>query len=95
MYRVVSPENAIYAIKRVSLENADQATIESYRNEIELLKRLEGNKRIIKLVEFDSSSKKSLLMVMECGEVDLARLLVEKQGEPVDFPWVTSYWQQV
>lgn len=32
---------------------------------------------------------------MECGEVDLAKLLTEKQGEPVDFPWVTSYWHQV
>lgn len=32
---------------------------------------------------------------MEYGEVDLAKLLTEKQGEPVDFPWVTSYWYQV
>ncbi|KAG8905219.1 Dual-specificity kinase, spindle pole body (SPB) duplication and spindle checkpoint function [Tulasnella sp. 403] len=96
VYRVVSPDNAIYAIKRVSLENADQATIESYKNEIALLRRLEGNKRIIRLIEFDStSSKKNLLMVMECGEVDLAKLLSEKQGEPVDFPWVTSYWHQM
>jgi len=109
---VISPENAIYAIKRVSLENADQQTIEGYKNEIALLRRLEGNRRIIRLVEFDStSSKKNLLMVsspvahfavsylfsqvMECGEVDLAKLLSEKQGEPIDFPWVTSQWQQV
>ncbi|KAG8920138.1 Dual-specificity kinase, spindle pole body (SPB) duplication and spindle checkpoint function [Tulasnella sp. 417] len=96
VYRVVSPENAIYAIKRVSLENADPATIESYKNEIALLRRLEGNKRIIRLIEYDAtSSKKNLLMVMECGEVDLAKLLTEKQGEPVDFPWVTSYWHQM
>ncbi|KIO17993.1 hypothetical protein M407DRAFT_84418, partial [Tulasnella calospora MUT 4182] len=96
VYKVVSPENAIYAIKRVSLENADPATIESYKNEIALLRRLEGNKRIIRLIEYDAtSSKKNLLMVMECGEVDLAKLLTEKQGEPVDFPWVTSYWHQM
>ncbi|KAG8936409.1 Dual-specificity kinase, spindle pole body (SPB) duplication and spindle checkpoint function [Tulasnella sp. 418] len=96
VYKVVSPDNAIYAIKRVSLENADQQTIESYKNEIALLKRLEGNKRIIRLIEFDStSSRKNLLMVMECGEVDLAKLLSEKQGEPVDYPWVTSYWHQM
>lgn len=35
------------------------------------------------------------LQVMECGEIDLAKLLSERQGEAIDLPWLTSYWHQV
>ncbi|KAG8876725.1 Dual-specificity kinase, spindle pole body (SPB) duplication and spindle checkpoint function [Tulasnella sp. 331] len=94
VFRVLSPEGHLCAIKKVSLENADPVTIQGYRDEIALLKRLEGNKRIVRLMEFDASSKKHILMVMECGEIDLAKLLSEKQGEAVDYPWLTSYWHQ-
>ncbi|KAG8999324.1 Dual-specificity kinase, spindle pole body (SPB) duplication and spindle checkpoint function [Tulasnella sp. JGI-2019a] len=95
VFRVLSPEGHVCAIKKVSLENADPVTIQGYRDEIALLKRLEGNKRIVRLMEFDASSKKHILMVMECGEIDLAKLLSEKQGEAVDYPWLTCYWQQM
>ena len=36
-----------------------------------------------------------LLLVMECGEIDLARLLQEQMKEPVNMVWVAYYWQQV
>jgi serine/threonine-protein kinase TTK/MPS1 len=69
-------------------------------NEIGLLKRLEGNNRIIQL--FDSEvkagpggTKGHLMLVMECGEVDLAKLLQEQQKEPMNMVWISYYWQQV
>ncbi|KAF8558323.1 kinase-like protein [Imleria badia] len=92
--------NEIYAIKRVSLDKADAETISGYMNEIGLLKRLEGNNRIIQL--FDSEVKAGpgggkghLMLVMECGEVDLAKLLQEQQKEALNMVWISYYWQQM
>ena len=100
VYRVMNAANEIYAIKRVSLDKADAETISGYMNEIGLLKRLEGNNRIIQL--FDSEVKAGpgggkghLMLVMECGEVDLAKLLQEQQKEPLNMVWISYYWQQV
>lgn len=100
VYRVMNAANEIYAIKRVSLDKADAETISGYMNEIGLLKRLEGNNRIIQL--FDSEVKAGpgggkghLMLVMECGEIDLAKLLQEQQKEPLNMVWISYYWQQV
>lgn len=32
---------------------------------------------------------------MECGEVDLARLISARQSLPLDMIWVGYYWKQV
>ena len=90
----------MYAVKRVSLDKTDADTMNGYMNEIALLRRLEGNSRIIRL--FDSEvkagpggSKGYLFLLMECGEIDLARLLSEQMKEPMNMVWVAYYWQQV
>ncbi|KIM66810.1 hypothetical protein SCLCIDRAFT_1210865 [Scleroderma citrinum Foug A] len=74
--------------------------MKGYMNEIGLLKRLEGNNRIIQL--FDSEvkggpggTKGHLMLVMECGEIDLAKLLQEQQKEPLNMVWISYYWQQM
>lgn len=74
VYRVMNSANEIFAIKRVSLEKTDDETLNGYLNEISLLKRLEGNARIIRLIENElkpgpGGSKGHLLLLMECGEV--------------------------
>ncbi|KAG1729941.1 kinase-like domain-containing protein [Suillus lakei] len=95
----MNANNEIYAIKRVSLDKTDAETMSGYMNEIGLLKRLEGNNRIIQL--FDSEvkagpggTKGHLMLVMECGEVDLAKLLQEQQKEPMNMVWISYYWQR-
>ncbi|KAI0632168.1 kinase-like domain-containing protein [Trametes polyzona] len=100
VYRVMTGANEIYALKRVTLDKCDADTITGYMNEIGLLKRLEGNARIIKL--FDSEVKQGaagtkgyLNLVMECGEIDLAKLLQEQQREPMDPVWIAYYWKQM
>ncbi|KAF8895397.1 kinase-like domain-containing protein [Infundibulicybe gibba] len=100
VYRVLNNSNELYAIKRVALDKIDSDTMSSYMNEIALLKRLEGNSRIIRLIDSEvkagpGGSKGHLLLVMECGEVDLARLLSDQQKEPVNMTWVAYYWQQM
>ena len=74
VYSVMSNTNEVYAIKRVSLEKTDKETLKGYMNEIALLKRLEGNSRIIRLIDSEvrngqSGGKGQLLLVMECGEI--------------------------
>ncbi|KIY46524.1 Pkinase-domain-containing protein, partial [Fistulina hepatica ATCC 64428] len=99
VYRVMNSANALYAIKRVSLERTDNDTMAGYMNEISLLRRLEGNSRIIRLIDSETKEgptggKGHLLMVMECGEIDLAKLLQEQQKEPINMVWISYYWQQ-
>lgn len=74
VYRVMTAQNEVFAIKRVSLDKTDADTMSGYMNEIALLKRLDGNNRIIKLVDSEvragpGGSKGHLLLVMECGEI--------------------------
>lgn len=100
VYRAMNGLNEVFAIKRVSLDKTDAETMSGYMNEISLLKRLEGNSRIIRLVDSEvkagpGGSKGALMLVMECGEIDLARLLQEQQKEPMDLVWISYYWKQV
>jgi serine/threonine-protein kinase TTK/MPS1 len=51
IFRVLNHANELYAMKRVSLDKTDADTsMSSYMNEITLLKRLENNSRIIRLI---------------------------------------------
>ncbi|KZT51886.1 kinase-like protein [Calocera cornea HHB12733] len=96
VYRVLAPDSKIYALKKVSLNQADDETLNSYQNEIALLNRLNWNDRIIRLIDSESSRKKSsLVMVLECGEIDMAKLLEERRGQRLQFQWVETYWQQM
>ncbi|KZV97122.1 kinase-like protein [Exidia glandulosa HHB12029] len=95
---VTGAGNELFALKRVGLESADEDSIQGYLNEISLLRRLDGNQRIIRL--FDSevqivSNKRVLFMVMECGETDLAKLVAERQSQALEMDWVRYYWRQM
>ena len=74
VYKVLSHSNQMFAVKRVSLDRTDQETMSGYMNEISLLKRLEGNHRIIRLIDSEvkagpDGSKGHLTLVMELGEI--------------------------
>ena len=74
VYKVLSHSNQMFAVKRVSLDRTDEATMNGYMNEISLLKRLEGNHRIIRLIDSEvkagpDGSKGHLTLVMELGEI--------------------------
>lgn len=98
VYKVISPNNKIYALKRVRLDSkVDEETMRGYVNEMQLLKRLDGNERIIKLIDSQAVGRggRYLMMVMELGEIDLAKLLAEKQGTRLQPHWIAIYWQQM
>ncbi|CEL54046.1 hypothetical protein RSOLAG1IB_06755 [Rhizoctonia solani AG-1 IB] len=53
------------------------------------------NKRIIKLIDSQAIGREGrYLMMMELGEIDLARPLAEKQGTRLQPHWIAIYWQQ-
>jgi serine/threonine-protein kinase TTK/MPS1 len=74
VYRIMTERHELFALKRISLDKTDTETMNGYMNEIALLKRLEGNKRIIRLIDSEAkagagTSKGYLHLVMECGEI--------------------------
>jgi serine/threonine-protein kinase TTK/MPS1 len=79
VYRVLSKDCTVLAVKKVKLEGMEKKTIDGYSNEIALLKRLRGNPAIIQM--FDSEvdlQRKAIFLVMELGEVDLSHVLQQQ-----------------
>ncbi|CAB72266.2 dual specificity protein kinase Mph1 [Schizosaccharomyces pombe] len=97
VYRIFSPDNSrLYALKEVNFINADQTTIQGYKNEIALLRKLSGNDRIIKLYAAEvNDTLGQLNMVMECGETDLANLLMKNMKKPINLNFIRMYWEQM
>lgn len=72
----MTEDGTIYALKRVNMAGIDGSTQADYLAEIELLRRLQQYQCIIRLVDhqFETDSE-FLFIVLEYGEIDLARLL--------------------
>jgi hypothetical protein len=84
VYRALSKDCSVVAIKKVKTTGMDRKAMESYANEISLLKSLRGNPAIIQM--YDSQvdlDRKTILVVMELGEVDLNHVL-QQQNLMVD-----------
>ena len=82
VYRVLSEEGALYAYKRVEVRDNDDCdgVFESYINEINLLRRLKGSRHIIELIDAEVSRDENYIaMVMEMGDVDLAKNISQQQ----------------
>lgn len=64
VYRVTAENGKMFALKRVSLENADENTIKGYRGEIDLLAKLKGVDRVIDLYDHELNSEKQVLTLV-------------------------------
>ena len=79
VYRALSKECNVVAIKKVKLAGMDKKSINSYANEIRLLKSLRGNPAIIQLYDSEVDlQRKAIFLVMELGEVDLNHVLQQQ-----------------
>jgi Protein kinase domain len=102
VYRVLSSHDSqLYAYKRVEVKGSsedNEAVFDNYINEIELLKRLKGSSPyIIDLVDAEVNKEEMYIaIVMEAGEVDLAKVLSQKQkNSNQNFPWHVPIQPQV
>lgn len=64
VYRVSAESGKMLALKRVSLESADENTVRGFKGEIDLLKRLHGVDRVIQLIDHELNLEKQLLSVV-------------------------------
>ena len=93
VYRVLSlnggaDASQLYAYKKVDVRGSgddSDAVFDSYVNEINLLKKLKGSSPyIIDLVEAEvNRDEMYIAMVMEAGEIDLAKILSQKQRQAI------------
>ncbi|XP_035601437.1 dual specificity protein kinase Ttk-like isoform X2 [Oncorhynchus keta] len=75
VYQVLDQRNQLFAVKYVNLEEADAQTVESYKNEIEHLNRLQQySDQIIKLYDYEITNS-YIYMLMECGNLDFSTWL--------------------
>ncbi|XP_003816416.1 dual specificity protein kinase TTK isoform X1 [Pan paniscus] len=93
VFQVLNEKKQIYAIKYVNLEEADNQTLDSYRNEIAYLNKLQQHSdKIIRLYDYEITDQ-HIYMVMECGNIDLNSWLKKKKS--ID-PWERkSYWKNM
>lgn len=106
VYRALSRECDVVALKKVKLDGLSKQAIDGYANEIALLNRLKGNPAIIQLYSSEVDlERKSIYLVMELGEVDLnyvlrqQELLSSKQGRggrsSLNMNFIRLTWQQM
>ncbi|KAK0655590.1 kinase-like domain-containing protein [Cercophora newfieldiana] len=100
VYRVSAENGKMLALKRVSLENADENTVKGFKGEIDLLKRLAGIDRVIQLIDHELNIEKQMLSVlMEVGELDFNTLLKSRQSTPegarLDPVFIRYYWKEM
>jgi serine/threonine-protein kinase TTK/MPS1 len=64
VYRVMAENSKFFALKRVSLDDADDTAVRGFKGEIDLLKKLEGVDRVIRLYDFELNEDKGTLSVV-------------------------------
>ncbi|KAJ1985479.1 Dual-specificity kinase, spindle pole body (SPB) duplication and spindle checkpoint function [Dimargaris cristalligena] len=96
VYKVMSQDNKLLAVKKVALAKADPVTIKGYINEIDLLKRLAHSEYIIRLIDSEVNFERGFILIgLECGEIDLAHILQKHQDKPLNMNFVRMYWEQM
>ncbi|XP_072711445.1 dual specificity protein kinase TTK isoform X1 [Ciconia boyciana] len=93
VFQVLDEKKQLYAVKYVNLEEADQQTVESYKNEIAHLSKLQQHSdKIIRLYGYEITDH-HIYMVMECGNIDLNSWLKKKKNiDPLERK---SYWKNM
>lgn len=93
VFKVLDQNMKMHALKRVQ---ARGESLESFSNEIGLLRRLRGNPWIVELHDSEVQRDKGLIhVVMEYGEIDLSKLLQRKRGKPMTETQVMVYWENM
>jgi len=64
VYRVAADNGKMFALKRVSIENADESTVRGYKGEIDLLKKLTNVERVITLFDYEMNDEKQVLSLV-------------------------------
>jgi serine/threonine-protein kinase TTK/MPS1 len=98
VYKVMTPDASIYALKRVDISEQPPVAVESFVNEIRLLQMLQGCERIIGLKDSEVDElAQTISIVLELGDIDL-RSLIEKNrrnDQEMNPNFLRLMWQQM
>lgn len=98
VYEVLDFETRkVMAIKVVNLEGVDDVALSSYKNEIDMLLRLQWSDKVIRLYDYEVNDR-NLKLVMEKGSQDLATILSRarsKRTTPISPFTIQHYWQEM
>ena len=64
VYRVMAENSRFFALKRVNLDDADESAVIGFKGEIDLLRKLEGVDRVIRLYDYELNEEKATLSVV-------------------------------
>ncbi|KAL8786432.1 MAG: hypothetical protein Q9195_008202 [Heterodermia aff. obscurata] len=99
VYRVMAENFKVFALKRVSLEDQDDAAIRGYKGEIDLLRRLENVPRVVRLFDWElNHERQTLSVLMELGESDLNRVLAQRldeEAQELDLTFTRYFWREM
>ncbi|KAL8723386.1 MAG: hypothetical protein Q9225_000302 [Loekoesia sp. 1 TL-2023] len=99
VYRVMAENFKVFALKRVTLEDQDEAAIRGFKGEIDLLKRLENVDRVVRLFDYEiNEEKQTLSVLMEMGESDLNRVLTLRlncEDAKFDVTFTRYFWKEM
>ncbi|KAI4124714.1 MAG: hypothetical protein LQ338_004662 [Usnochroma carphineum] len=99
VYRVMAENFKVFALKRVTLEDQDEAAVRGFKGEIDLLKRLENVERVVRLFDYEiNEEKQTLSVLMEMGESDLNKVLTLRlNGEDAKFDvtFTRYFWKEM
>ena len=99
VYRVMAENSKLFAVKSVSLEDLDEATVRGFKGEIELLRKLQNVDRVVRLYDFEINEEKKVLRVlMDIADLDLKKILDPKLDEETgrfDIVWTRNIWKEM
>jgi len=98
VYEAFDEEKSIVvAIKRVDLSDADEAQTAGYVNEINMLSKLQGEDRIVRLHDYEKVEAEEILyVIMEKGDTDLATLLKKySNNREITAAMIKHYWTEM
>lgn len=64
VYRVMAENFKLLALKRVKLEDADEAAVRGYKGEIDLLQKLKNVDRVVRLYDWEVDEQRQVLSVV-------------------------------
>jgi serine/threonine-protein kinase TTK/MPS1 len=96
VYRAFTPEKEIVALKKVKLSGVTNNTRQGFLNEVSLLKKLKGKPNIIQIIDSEiNKEEKVLYLVIECGDIDLNKMLQIEKEKGFNLNKIKLYWQQI
>lgn len=68
VYRVMAENFKLLALKRVKLEDADEAAVRGFKGEIDLLNKLQNVERVVRLYDWEVNEARQILSVV-CASI--------------------------